>query len=181
MPNTSPCPSQTKQMALEFQLKGLEKSGKFAGYASIFDITDTQDDVMMRGAFRQSLEKGAKSIKLLWQHRPDEPIGYFTTLREDAVGLYVEGQLLLDLQRGREAYSLLLSGAVKGLSIGYQVLEAEYDEEGIRYISNLDLWEISLVTFPANVHSNVTQVKGMSDEFVLCLAIDRALEVLGGG
>ena len=103
-------------------------------------------------------------MKLLWQHNAAEPVGVFDLIREDSYGLYVEGRLLLEVERAQEAYSLLRSGAVKGLSIGYKVRSASLDPEtGIRLIKALDLYEISLVTFPANELALVSEVKS-SDE-----------------
>ena len=72
----------------------------FAGYASVFGMVDSQNDVIMKGAFSRTLKKRRGEVKLLWQHQVDEPIGVFTLIREDSHGLYVEGRLLLDLQRG---------------------------------------------------------------------------------
>jgi hypothetical protein len=138
----------------------MQEDGKFAGYASVFGIIDSQNDVVMKGAFQNSLKKRAGDVKLLWQHQVGEPIGVFSLIREDSHGLYVEGRLLLDLQRGREAYSLLKNGAIKGLSIGYSVVAADYNgDDNIRLITDLQLWEISLVTFPANEAAVVTSVK----------------------
>ncbi len=152
---------QKKQLASSLMLEDVKESGFFSGYASVFEVTDRQKDVVMRGAFRESLlaQKPA-DIKLLWQHKPEEPIGVLTTIREDRRGLYVEGQLLLDVARAREAHSLLQSGALDGLSIGYTAKQTEVNPEtGVRKILQADLWEVSLVTFPANELATVTSVK----------------------
>lgn len=152
---------ETKLMSIDFDVKGISEQGGFEGYASVFDILDNQKDIMLNGAFARTLkEKGASGIKLLWQHKFDEPIGRFSVIREDLHGLYVEGNLAMETQKGREAYVLLKSGAINGLSIGYSVIEAGFDEEtGVRYIKDVDLWEISLVTFPANEAAGITNVK----------------------
>lgn len=146
-----------------WEVKRLHESGAFAGYASVFHVVDGQRDVVMPGAFRKSLAARAKrehAVKLLWQHAPQEPVGVFTELREDEVGLYAEGRLLLDVQRAREAYSLLKSGALDGLSIGFKVQESEVDPHtGVRRILEAELLEISLVTFPANREARVISVK----------------------
>ncbi len=152
---------ENKQMDISFALKALEEDGVFSGYASVFDVVDSQRDVIKKGAFSNSIHDRIDGVKLLWQHQVDQPIGCFTKIIEDSYGLFVEGKLLLDVQRGKEAYSLLKSGALKGLSIGYAVVDAHIDDEGlIRIITEVDLFEVSLVTFPANEGANVTNVKG---------------------
>ena len=112
-----------KTYQFPLQLKSIEENGFFAGYASVFNVEDNHNDIILSGAFGKSLSKKhyGKDIKLLWQHKADEPIGVFTKIVEDDLGLYVEGKLLLDVQRASEAYALLKSGVVKGLSIGFIV------------------------------------------------------------
>lgn len=171
------------QLTCELELKSLTEEGRFAGYASVFGVTDNQKDMMLPGAFVKSLQQPARDIKLLWQHRMDEPIGRFERIFEDEKGLYVEGRLLLGVARAREAYELLRSGAVGGLSIGYKPVAYDFDEtSGTRLLKEVDLFEISLVTFPANEAAQVTVVK--SGEEPLCLELldelDRAIGVLAG-
>lgn len=128
-------------------------SGFFRGYASVFNHLDYQGDRVIKGAFLNSLrswrEKGALP-KMLWQHDPTKPIGQWLKIDEDQKGLYVEGQILLDLQLGREAYALIKAGVVDRLSIGYRVDQAKTNKVGERELTKLDLQEISLVTFAAN-------------------------------
>ena len=93
----------------------------------------------------------------------DEPIGVFENIYEDSHGLFVKGKLLLDVKRAKEAYLLLKSGAINGMSIGYSVVSAQIDDvEGVRIIEDLDLFEVSLVTFPANENATITSVKSMA-------------------
>ena len=125
-------------------------------------MLDNHNDVIMPGAFSRTIRKqhSGKQIKLLWQHHTDEPIGSFSVIKEDKNGLYVEGNLALDVQRGNEAYSLLRSGALEGLSIGYTAKTFHFDEKtGYRYLTDVDLWEISVVTFPANPDAAITHEK----------------------
>jgi len=141
-------------------VKQLKDNGYFSGYASVFDVADNDRDVMEQGAFAASLANH-KPVKLLWQHDMSEPIGTIHTLREDARGLYIEGKLLLDVQRAREAHSLLKEGALEGLSIGYRVKEYSLNPDtGMRHLHEVELMEVSLVTFPANEEATVVQVKG---------------------
>jgi uncharacterized protein len=150
-----------KTYQFPLQLKSIEENGFFAGYASVFNVEDNHNDIILSGAFGNSLSKKhyGKDIKLLWQHKTEEPIGVFTKIVEDDLGLYVEGRLLLDVQRASEAYALLKSGAVKGLSIGFIVKQYDRNDDGARIIHEADLWEISLVTFPANEQAQVTSLK----------------------
>jgi HK97 family phage prohead protease len=151
---------EQKQLNFGLEVKMLAEDGKFAGYASVFDVVDNQKDVILRGAFRETLQGRKQSIRLLWQHQFEEPIGLITEIFEDDRGLYVEGKLLLDVARAKEAYSLLKANAIGGLSIGYSPVRYSMDpDSGIRRISKVALWEVSLVTFPANEQANITVVK----------------------
>lgn len=151
---------ERKRLGFTLELKSIDAQGRFAGYASVFDVIDNQRDIMQRGAFAKTLNGRVQEIKLLWQHQQDEPIGVFERMFEDERGLYVEGKLLLNVQRALEAYSLLKATAINGLSIGYSPVHYRIDPHtGVRYLSEVDLWEVSLVTFPANEAANVTVVK----------------------
>jgi HK97 family phage prohead protease len=142
------------------ELKSLSADGRFAGYASVFGIIDSQRDVVHRGAFSQSLKARSGPLQLLWQHLWNEPIGVIDRIFEDARGLYVEGRLLMEVARAREAFALLKSGALKGLSIGYTVKSFRRNpDSGVRELLEIELWEVSLVTMPANVQAQVTVVK----------------------
>jgi hypothetical protein len=125
--------------------------GTFDGYASLFGVRDTSGDIVAPGAFAASLQRrGAAGVKMLWQHRPEEPIGVWTRIVEDARGLEVKGRLDLTVARAREALSLIRAGALDGLSIGFRTLRAASDPAGgARRLIEIDLVEISIVTFPA--------------------------------
>ncbi|MEL7025696.1 MAG: HK97 family phage prohead protease [Pseudomonadota bacterium] len=121
------------------------------GYASIFGAKDTGGDIVAPGAYGASLKRlnaDGRRVKMLWQHDPTEPIGVWDEVREDDKGLYVKGRLLTDVARAKEAASLIEAGAIDGLSIGYRTVRAERDGKGRRLLSELELWEVSLVTFP---------------------------------
>lgn len=135
--------------------------GAIEGYASLFDVADSGGDVVTPGAFRRSLAKrGAAGVKMLWQHNAAEPIGVWTSLVEDARGLKVAGQLDLSVARAREALSLLRAGAVDGLSIGFKTMRAAADKaSGLRRLHEVDLWEISIVTFPMLTQARIDAVK----------------------
>ena len=121
------------------------------GYASLFGARDQGGDVVTKGAYARSLDAMAaagRRVKMLWQHDPAQPIGVWDEVREDAKGLFVKGRLLPDVARGREAVGLLQAGAIDGLSIGYRTVRAGKDDAGRRLLQEVELWEVSLVTFP---------------------------------
>lgn len=124
--------------------------GAFAGYASLFGVLDSGLDVVEPGAFRKSLaRRGANAIRLLWQHEPKEPIGRLIRVSEDQRGLWVEGRLTLSSVRGRDAAALLADRGIDGLSIGFRAVNARRDpQSGVRRLSTVDLYEVSIVTFP---------------------------------
>ncbi len=126
------------------------------GYASVFDIVDSHNDRVIRGAFREGLQNGHMP-KLLWQHQDDQVIGAWTHIQEDDHGLYVEGRLIEDIQKAREAKALIAAGAIDGLSIGYYVKTAIKGKHNssTRLLTAVDLIEVSLVTFPSNSASRV--------------------------
>jgi len=138
--------------------------GEFEGYGSVFGNKDLGNDVIEKGAFAKSIRRRkAKGVKLLYQHKSDMPIGVFDEIKEDEHGLVVKGRLDLKTQAGAEAYELLKMGALDGLSIGFRVnpKEVSYDKRGgKRIIKEVDLMEVSLVTFPMNPQATVRSVKG---------------------
>ncbi|MCL6283110.1 HK97 family phage prohead protease [Ruegeria sp. 2012CJ41-6] len=137
-----------------------------AGYASLFGQVDQGGDRVMPGAYARSLEKlgaAGQRVKMLWQHDPAQPIGVWEEVREDANGLWVKGRLLQDTQKGREAVALIKAGAIDGLSIGYRTTKARKDESGHRLLTELELWEVSLVTFPMLPSARVT-AKGVTPD-----------------
>ena len=138
-----------------------EGEGYFEGYASVFGNVDSYRDIVVRGAFQRSLKERGMPVLLL-QHDHKMVAGVYTDAREDEKGLYVKGQLNLEVQAAREAYALLKQGAFKGMSIGYGTRRYEDDKENnVRRLTDLELYEVSLVTFPANEQANVVSVKGL--------------------
>ncbi|WP_166416364.1 HK97 family phage prohead protease [Cochlodiniinecator piscidefendens] len=121
------------------------------GYGSLFGKCDQGGDIVAPGAYATSLKtlmnKG-HAVKMLWQHDPTQPIGVWDEVREDDKGLYVKGRLLTDVVKGREAAALIEAGAIDGLSIGYRTKKAQKNAKGQRLLTELELWEVSLVTFP---------------------------------
>jgi len=157
----------TKTMDFGFELKSLTETGAFEGYGSVFGVKDSYDEIVAPGAFADSLatHKAAGTMPaLLWQHRSAEPIGIYTGMSEDQIGLKVAGQLAMKTVRGQEAHELLKMKALSGLSIGFVTREDSYDRlTGIRTLKKVDLWETSLVTFPANDAARVQAVKSIEE------------------
>ena len=160
-PRSAPSAAAFEARFTALDLKAVADDGLFEGYASLFNREDLGRDLVLPGAFRDSLaRRGPSGIKLLFQHNPSEPIGIWQSLREDARGLHVRGRLMLDITRGREVFSLMRAGAVDGLSIGFRALKARRDRaSGVRRLEKIDLWEISVVTFPMLPEARVAVVK----------------------
>lgn len=151
-----------------FEIKAVEEDGIFEGRGSVFGNVDSYKEIVAPGAFTDTLAAWKAQNRLppvLWQHRSGEPIGPHTDMEERADGLYVKGQLLVnDVQRAKEARALMKAKAVNGLSIGFVTREDAYDRvTGIRTLKKVDLWEVSVVTFPANPAAQISSVKSAID------------------
>jgi uncharacterized protein len=147
---------QTAVRNIRAELKASDE-GIVEGYGSVFDVVDSYDDVVEKGAFVRTLKEG-RPPAMLWQHDTAEPIGVWESLREDETGLFVRGRFA-KTQRGQEAFELVKMGALSGLSIGYSVKDARMEKNGVRVLTDLNLWEVSPVTFPANDAARITRVK----------------------
>jgi len=159
------CDTEIKKLTFHSEVKANGEKGIFTGYGSIFGNEDQGSDIMQKGAFTKSLEaRPARKVKLLYQHKTDEPIGVFEDMYEDSKGLFVKGKLAMGTQKGREAYELLKMGALDGMSIGFRADPEKqgYNESkrGTRTLKEVDLMEISLVTFPMNESALIETVKG---------------------
>ncbi len=143
------------------QRMSLSEDGLVEGYASLFGEVDQSRDMVMAGAFAQSLRlRGLRRIPMLFQHDPFEPVGIWLELREDWRGLFARGRLIPDVAYGRELFALVKAGAVDGLSIGYRTVRARVDPKTrVRKLQQVDLWEISIVTFPLLSGARVRAVK----------------------
>ena len=145
----------------QLDLKALTEEGEFEGYASTFGNVDRGGDVVEAGAFTKTLQKGAGKIKMLFQHDPSQPLGKWTDAKEDRRGLFVKGKLNLEVQKAKETLALMRDGAIDSMSIGFRTLkQAVGDKPNVyRKLLEVDLWEISLVTFPMNDKALVRAVK----------------------
>lgn len=166
---------------LRIKASDIGADGSFAGYGSVFNVIDSGGDMMAPGSFAASLQRHAQAgtrPKMLWQHDHCQPIGSWLEMREDDHGLWCKGQLLLDVQQAREAYTLMKAGELDGLSIGYEVddyVNVRADEIGAKYgchptggyapagqvrvLRAVGLWEVSPVTFPMCDPARIETVK----------------------
>ncbi len=157
------------------EVKSVEEAGVISGYGSVFNNRDQGGDVVLAGAFAESIK--GRQPKMLWGHDFFEPpIGRWTEVREDDRGLFVKGQLNMDSQRGREVHSALKMKAVDGLSIGYITKDFE-DKDDRRELKSVDLFEVSVVNFPMNELASVDDVKaafaaGMTTRQLECILRD---------
>lgn len=140
------------------KLKTLEEDGTFEGYASTFGNVDLDGDRVDPAAFNRTLKNFRGEVPILFDHDPGRPIGVTTEMTTDARGLRIKGRLVLGTAAGREAYELLKARALKGLSIGVQVVKEGWDG-GVRVLKELRLHEISLVAIPADPFAEVLSVK----------------------
>ena len=154
----------------------IDPDGTVEGYASLFGEIDQARDMVMRGAFADTLaSRGIRRIPMLFQHDPSEPVGIWLELREDFRGLFARGRLIPEVARGRELISLLRAGAIDGLSIGFRASKARIDPKTrIRRLHAVDLWEISIVTFPLLAGARVRAVKHATSKAMLSCARARA-------
>lgn len=161
----------------------IDADGTVEGYASLFGEIDQARDMMMRGAFAETLAaRNIRRVPMLFQHDPSEPIGVWMELREDHRGLFARGRLIPEVTRARELISLLRAGAIDGLSIGFRTSKARIDPKTrIRRLLAVDLWEISIVTFPLLAGARVQAVKQATSKAKLSHARMRAERPLCAG
>jgi HK97 family phage prohead protease len=149
---------ETKFCTFDSQI-GLREGTEISGYASLFGAPDQGGDIVQPGAYTaslQNLKAAGRQVKMLWQHDPAQPIGVWSEVREDKNGLFVRGRILTEVQAGAEALSLVKAGALDGLSIGYRTKRAEKATGG-RLLHEIELWEVSLVTFPMLPEARVSK------------------------
>ncbi len=151
-----------EQLACDLELKFDEDTGRIDGYGSVFGLLDRGGDIVMPGAFKASLRARKGGVPMLWQHDPSIVIGVWNDFAEDEKGLKISGQLVMDVPQAAIARALIKAGALKGLSIGYRTQDYEIDRTtGARRLKKVDLWEVSLVTFPMLPEAQITGVKSL--------------------
>lgn len=174
---------KTREFELDFQIREEgEGEGSFEGHAAIFDKENSHGEIVQRGAFKETLsERGTKGIKMLFGHNRDLPIGKWMELREDSKGLFVRGQLLMQLDKARETLLLMREGILDGLSIGFRILEDTFDrEKEVLLLNKIDLREVSLVMMPSADDALISKVRDASpEELTTKLELEKALRNAG--
>jgi len=164
---------------VKFRLNNIEEDkdiARISGYGSVFGNVDSYDSSILHGAFARTINANPK-VPILNQHNTDEPIGATVSLKEDNYGLFFEAEISLLVQKGRELVHLLKMGALKGVSIGFNIVKDQYDSETkILKILEVKLWELSLVTFPANPLAMVTDLKSIAKDH-LRMAATKSAEI----
>lgn len=167
--DTKSCSSHSiEKKATASSFSSITADGFFEGYACLFDKADLGGDVIRKGAFTKSLQqRGQTGIKLLYQHDPNQPVGQWLNIREDEKGLFVQGQLATGVEKAREIHTMMKAGILDGLSIGFRTVIGRKDSQsGLRHLIELDLWEISIVTFPMQPDARISSVKSITDQDV---------------
>ena len=146
---------------VSFDVQDVGEEGTITGYGSVFGIVDHGSDVVLPGAFKKSLAaRGGKPVPMLWNHIDSFPIGKWTDIAEDERGLKLTGRFTMKSPKAQEIHALAMDGVISGLSIGYKTIDAEIDETtGVRRLKELDLWEVSAVTFPMLEDAQIDSVK----------------------
>lgn len=161
------------------EVKEVSAAGTITGYGSIFGNVDGGYDVVEKGAFDESLSKRGLP-KMLWGHDLWEPpIGKWSKAEEDDTGLWLEGKINLDMQRGAEVHSALKMGTLDGLSIGYLPKDSDTTNSGIRHLKSVELFEVSVVTFPMNEEARVDAVKHLVEGGISKKDLERILRDAG--
>jgi len=177
---------ERKQIA-GLSVKSIDEQGNLEGYANKYGNIDSYGDIVIAGAFTLSMQQHMNNgtmPKMFWQHSADSPIGKWTEFEERPDGLFLRGKINLDTQRGREAHSDIKFGSIDGLSIGYYTKQSTFDpDSGVRYLKEVDLIEVSVVSIPANPISTVTGIKAGSrnsaaDRDRIMSAIDNLVALL---
>ncbi len=158
----------------------IDENGRFSGYASVFNEVDQGGDIVRSGAFKKSLANNKQGIKLLFQHDPKEPIGLWEEVKEDGFGLWVQGRLLPGIERSDALRKLIIGGAIDGLSIGFRTEKAKKDRvTGFRHLYQVNLWEISIVTFPMMEGARIKPSANLlANDNSLARSLDAAISLL---
>lgn len=175
--------TERRSTVVRLEQRAVADDGTIEGYGSVFNIVDDWGDIVAPGAFTASLaeHKAAGTMPaMLWQHDDDDPIGVWLDMTEDSRGLRVKGKIVRESTCGADAYALIKAGALNGLSIGFIAKAWSWDEKtGVRTLTEVDLWEVSPVTFAANRAAKITGVKGAPQPITTIRDAERALRDAG--
>ncbi|MCP4147901.1 MAG: HK97 family phage prohead protease [bacterium] len=170
----------------EIRAEGINEAGEFEGFGSTFGLPmDSYGDIMVQGAFKKTIQRKGRNragIMMLDQHNPNFPVGKWVHLEEQVKGLYVHGKVATETTRGRDVHILMKEKILKFLSIGYDTIKFYYDEVNkrrARFLEEVELWEISPVSFPANIRARITGVKSMIEQANTVRELETALRDSG--
>lgn len=165
---------------IHLDTKAIGDDGTFEGYASVFGHLDSHRDIVAPGAFKTTLaERPITRVKMLRQHRQDEPIGVWTAAAEDSRGLHVKGRLIREVPLAAQTYALMREGALDQLSIGFRTKRERFDRKaGVRHVEEVDLREISIVTFGSNDKAAISAVKSAYDPGRVVAGLERLTALL---
>lgn len=142
------------------EVRAIGEAGEFEGYACTFNSVDSYNSVFLPGCFKRTLKERSGKIKVLWDHV--DLIGKPISLREDERGLFVHGKLTLEVTKASECYALLRDGACDTMSFAFNVPQGgDYYKDGVRYIKEVKLFEVSPVVFASNEDSKIVNVRNM--------------------
>ena len=160
---------ETRAIEVDLDIREGDDEGIFEGHGAVFDKKNSHQEIIKRGAFKESIEKrGTKGIKMLMGHDRTAPIGKWTELREDSKGLFVRGKLLLTLAKAQEALLLMREGILDGLSIGFSIIEDSFDREERAFILHkIDLREVSPVLIPSASEALISKVREFGPDDVM--------------
>lgn len=150
----------SEKLNLPLEIKALN-AREFDGHGSIFGNVDLGGDIILPGAFKRTLAQHKKAgdlPQMFWMHQMDRVPGKWLDMKEDDEGLAVKG-VLAETDLGDEMHVLLGMKAVRGLSIGYQTIDMDFDSDGNRLLKEVELWEVSIVSLPMNPMAQIAHAK----------------------
>lgn len=161
------------------RLKFTGEGRKFSGYASVFGGVDSCGDTIIPGAYAKTLQGRARPIQMRWNHH-GPVIGKWLDIKEDDVGLFVEGELTGGHSVAEDVYALMKHGAIDGMSIGYIPVNERKREDGVNELHEIELVEISPVESPADLGARISDVKSAAESAESLKEIEAILRDAGG-
>jgi HK97 family phage prohead protease len=143
-----------------------ESNGIVKGYGSVFNNIDSDNDIILAGAYTKTLNENGSRVRYCNQHRIDQPLGKFTELREDGNGLYFVAEIPMT-RMGQDILLLMKNGVINENSVGIMPIVKSFRQDGVRELKEVKLYEISCVTLAANPLAMITDAKGLIDQDLL--------------
>ena len=151
-----------------------ETEGIIKGYGSIFGNEDSDGDVIVKGAYKKTLKENGSRVRYCWQHDIKNPIAKFTEIGEDETGLPFVAKFSMNSATSRDKFFLIKDGVVDENSVGIQIINSKLDkEQGVSFLNEVKLFEISAVTLAANDLARTYEAKGMTKEDIAVSLLKR--------